>query len=428
MHRLLPVIGAATMLLAAPVFAQHSHMEHGSAPTAAAPTFDKLGGVHHAVKTTSKDAQRWFDQGLFLCYGFNHPEAIRAFEQAAKADPKCAMAYWGIALANGPNINWPMDSTQEANAYQAVQKAKQLAKATTLTERDYIAALEKRYSKTPGAYRASHDSAYARAMGALSKKYPEDLDAATLYAESLMDLNPWNFWSLQGEPRPGTMDIVNLLESVLKRNPDHVGAIHYYIHSVEAGPLKERSVPYAERLSKMDLDAGHLVHMPSHIFQRVGRYQESEQDNIEASDLDSAYVEKWNPPGIYPMMYYPHNIHFVWAASQMAGRSAQALHYAQRLVKMVPSDMVVQMPPVEFVCPTVYYTFVRFERWTTCSRSRRRIRGSRSRPACGTSAAAMHSPAKDSSIRRRSSATACSRSRIGHPWKPSSRSTRRRAC
>jgi tetratricopeptide (TPR) repeat protein len=362
MPKLRPILGLAMMLLATPVLAQHEHM-HGAGAPAGPPRFEKLGGVHHEIRTTSPEAQRWFDQGLFLCYGFNHAEAIRAFEQAAKADPRTPMPWWGVALALGPNINWMMDSDQETRAYRAMQKALALAKNGTPKEQDYLAALAKRYAKRAGTARAAHDSSYARAMKALSVKYPDDLDAATLRAESMLDLSPWNQWTLAGQPQPGTMDLVAVLESVLKRNPNHIGAIHYYIHTVEAGPLVDRAVPYAERLSKLQLDAGHLVHMPSHIYQRVGRYRESEAGNVAAFAEDSAYVEKEKPQGVYPMMYYPHNVHINFAAAAMEGRSRQAIEAARRLQDLVPAELVAMAPPMEFWCPTIYYALVRFARW-----------------------------------------------------------------
>ncbi|HYM81078.1 MAG TPA: hypothetical protein VEY91_06670 [Candidatus Limnocylindria bacterium] len=367
MIRSAALIWIVVAFAAAPALAQHDHSHaghshHGS--TATVPTFEHIGNVHHEIRTSNPEAQRYFDQGLFLTYGFNHEEAIRAFEHVAHLDSTAAMAWWGVALANGPNINWPMDSTQEARANVALAKAKSLAvRHASEQERAYIDALATRYGTPAGADRAARDAAYARAMDALRKRYPDDLDAAALYAEAMLDLSPWNQWTLDGKPLPGTLETLEALESVLKRNPDHIGAIHYYIHAAEAGPAHKKAVPYAERLSKMPLDAGHLVHMPSHIFQRVGRYQESELDNIEASDHDSLYIAKWKPDGIYPMMYYPHNVHFVWAAASMSGRSRQAVHYARRLTALVPAEMVSMAPPMEFWCPTIYYALVRFAQW-----------------------------------------------------------------
>jgi len=359
----LHVMWIAIALSSAPAHAQPGHAPHG-APAAGVPRYQNIGGIHHVVTTSASIAQRFFDQGLFLVFGFNHDEAIRAFQEAARIDPGCAMAWWGVALAFGPNINWPMDSTQEAKALAALEQAAALAPKASEAERAYIESLSKRYASPPGVNRAARDSAYATAMDELRRRFPDDLDAATLCAESMLDLSPWNQWTLDGNPLPGTLETIEVLESVLKRNPDHIGAIHYYIHAAEAGPDRgAKAVPYAERLSKMKLDAGHLVHMPSHIFQRVGRYAEAEVDNVEASDVDSAYVAKWKPEGVYPMMYYPHNVHFVWAAASMAGRSRQAMHYARRLVGLVTPEMVRMAPPMEFWSPTLYYAMVRFGKW-----------------------------------------------------------------
>ena len=363
MSRRLALLFLAAALTATPAFSQHEHMPSGGA-TGGPAKLENMGGVHHAVTTKSPEAQRWFDQGLFLVYGFNHAEGIRAFEEAARLDPDCAMAWWGVSYANGPNINWPMDSTQETKALEALEKARALAPKASRADQAYIEALARRYAPVPGKNRAALDTAYAHAMDGLRGTYPDDLDASVLYAESMLDLSPWNQWTLDGKPLPGTLETIDVLEGVLKRNPDHIGAIHYYIHATEAGPDHgARSLPYAERMSKMKLDAGHLVHMPSHIFQRVGRYAESYLDNVEASDIDSVYIARSKPEGLYPMMYYPHNIHFVWAAASMEGRSEEAIRYARRLVSLVPADLVAMAPPMEFWCPTLYYAQIRFGRW-----------------------------------------------------------------
>ncbi len=342
----------------------HSHREPAAASKA--PLFD-LGLWHHAVTTRSAEAQRYFDQGLVLAFGFNHAQAVVSFTEAAKIDPDCAMAYWGIALAYGPNINFPMDSTAEQPAWDALQKALALAPKAGEAERAYIAALARRYAdpkdpQRPG--RAAMDSVYAAAMRELWKRYPNDADAGALFAEALMDLNPWNFWAADGKPNPGTKEIVATLEAVLKLAPESPAANHYYIHAVEASQHPERAVPSAGRLGTLAPDAGHLVHMPGHIWHRVGRYAEAEAANVRAARVDSLYVAKHNPQGIYPMMYYPHNVHFIWSSACMEGRSAVALAAARRLEPMVPVAMLRQMPMLEFVSPTSLYTLVRFGRWT----------------------------------------------------------------
>ncbi|WP_292857487.1 hypothetical protein [Nostoc sp. LPT] len=237
-----------------------------------------LGTIHHPVSTSNAQAQEFFDQGLNLIYAFNHDEAVRSFEYAAKLDPHLAIAYWGVALALGPNINSEIDPNRELAAYQAVQQALALSTQASTQERDYITALAKRYSQDADADLYQLALYYAKAMGNLVKRYPDDLDAATLYAESLMDLHPWQHWTKDGKPQPDTEEIVAVLESVLKRNPNHAGANHYYIHAVEASPSPERALVSAKRLGTLAPAAGHLVHMPSHIYFRVGDYQGAMQE------------------------------------------------------------------------------------------------------------------------------------------------------
>jgi tetratricopeptide (TPR) repeat protein len=355
----------AALLVASPALAQdHGRMPATGAP-AKAPIFD-LGAWQHPVTTTSPEAQQYFDQGLILCYGFNHAQAIASFTAATKLDPNCAMAFWGIALAYGPNINFPMDSTADQPAWEALQAAQALAPKASESEQAYIEALASRYTdpRSPRRpTRAVMDSAYANAMRKLWKKFPTDADAGALFAESLMDLNPWNFWSLDGKAAPGTDEMVATLEAVLKFEPDHPGANHFHIHALEASQHPERAVPSADRLGPLVPEAGHLVHMPGHIYQRVGRYLDSQDANMKAARIDSLYVARYQPQSLYPMMYYPHNVHFIWAAACMEGNSALALASARRLEPLVPLEEVRQMPVIEFATPTPYYTFVRFGRW-----------------------------------------------------------------
>ncbi|MFN6464083.1 MAG: tetratricopeptide repeat protein [Nostoc sp. DedVER02] len=291
-----------------------------------------LGTIHHAVSTANPQAQKFFDQGLNLIYAFNHDEAVRSFQHAAKLDPHLAIAYWGIALALGPNINLEIDPNRELAAYQAVQQALALSSKASNQEQDYITALAKRYSQDPSAdlYQLAVD--YTKAMATLVELYPDDLDAATLYAESLMDLHPWQHWTKDGKPQPDTEKIVALLESVLKRNPNHTGANHYYIHAVEASPSPERALVSAKRLGNLAPSAGHLVHMPSHIYFRVGDYQGAMQANEQAIAQDNIYIKKYQVQGTYPMMYYNHNVHFLMVASSMAGKYEDALQAADKLV------------------------------------------------------------------------------------------------
>ncbi|MEH2309437.1 tetratricopeptide repeat protein [Nostoc sp.] len=291
-----------------------------------------VGTIHHPVSTANAQAQEFFDQGLNLIYAFNHDEAVRSFQHAAKLDPHLAIAYWGIALALGPNINLEIDPNRELAAYQAVQQALALSTKASKQERDYITALAKRYSQDPGAdlYQLAVD--YAKAMATLVELYPDDLDAATLYAESLMDLHPWQHWTKDGKPQPDTEKIVAILESVLKRNPNHTGANHYYIHAVEASPSPERALVSAKRLGTLAPAAGHLVHMPSHIYFRVGDYEGAMQANEQAIAQDDIYIKKYQVQGTYPMMYYNHNVHFLMVASSMAGKYEDALQAADKLV------------------------------------------------------------------------------------------------
>ncbi|MEH1814227.1 MAG: hypothetical protein V7K26_14550 [Nostoc sp.] len=291
-----------------------------------------LGTIHHPVSTSNPQAQEFFDQGLNLIYAFNHDEAVRSFQYAAKLDPHLAIAYWGVALALGPNINSEIDPNRELAAYQAVQQALSLSTQASTQERDYITALAKRYSQDGDAdlYQLAVD--YAKAMGNLVKRYPDDLDAATLYAESLMDLHPWQHWTKDGKPQPDTEEIVAVLESVLKRNPNHAGANHYYIHAVEASPSPERALVSANRLGTLAPSAGHLVHMPSHIYFRVGDYEGAMQANEQAIAQDDIYIKKYQVQGTYPMMYYNHNVDFFMVASSMAGKYKDALQAAEKLV------------------------------------------------------------------------------------------------
>jgi len=348
---------------AMPAVAGHEHDSVPAAASTALPLFNTLGSHHHAITTTAPQAQRYFDQGLRLIYAFNHDEAGRAFKEAARLDPTCAMAYWGVALTLGPNYNLPVDTERDRAAYEALQKALSLAPHVSEPERAYIEALAKRHSSVPDADRKALDLAYANAMREVSRRYPDDLDAATLFAEALMNLRPWDLWTHNGQPQPGTLEIISTLEAVLQRNPNHPGAIHYYIHAVEASPQPERAVPFADRLAKLMPGAGHLVHMPSHIYIRVGRYQDAAESNVRAAAIDADYIEKYDIKGVYRMMYYPHNLHFLWAASCMEGRSAEALRAARELAAKVPAEMALQMPAVEFFMPTPLFAMVRFGKW-----------------------------------------------------------------
>jgi tetratricopeptide (TPR) repeat protein len=326
------------------------------------PLYTNLGSHHKTISTKVPATQQYFDQGLRLVYGFNHAEAIRAFTRAAELDPTCAMCYWGIALAYGPHVNAPMDQPSGVAAYAALQKARALASGATPTERAYIEAVGQRYAAEPPADRTQLDTQYALAMGILASNYPDDLDAATLYAEALMDLRPWNYWRPDGTPYPGTEEIVRQLKKVIARNPSHPGACHYYIHAVEAVNA-QAAVPCAERLAKLMPGEGHMVHMPAHIYIRVGRWNDAVTANQHAIHTDEVFIEGQQPQGVYPLAYYPHNIHFLAFASTMAGRSAMAIEASQTLTSKVNLDAARQVGMLQEMLPYHALTLTTFGRW-----------------------------------------------------------------
>ncbi|MDT4954422.1 MAG: hypothetical protein QOJ02_2560 [Acidobacteriota bacterium] len=321
-----------------------------------------LGSFHHSVSTTNKEAQRFFDQGFTLVYAFNHEAAVRSFKRAAELDPQMAMAYWGIALALGPNINLDVDPEREKAAYDAVQKALALAAKAPANERAYINALAKRYSTDPKADLRKLAADYKNAMGELVKQFPDDLDAATLYAESGMDLRPWQLWMKDGKPAEGTEEIVAVLEAVLRRNPNHIGAIHYYIHAVEASPHPERALAYVAKLPANVPAAGHLVHMPAHIYMRTGDYDNAARSNEVAAKADEAFFKLTGTAGMYPVMYYNHNLHFLVIAYSMEGRFNDAMRAARQLESNV-GPHVKEIPMLEGFMTTSTLMLVRFRRF-----------------------------------------------------------------
>jgi tetratricopeptide (TPR) repeat protein len=322
-----------------------------------------LGRHHHTISTKDTEAQRFFDQGLTLVFAFNHEEAARAFRRASELDPQSAMAYWGIALALGPCINLDVDPPHEQAAYEAVQKALLLAPSATQKDRDYIQALAKRYSADSKVDLRKLDAEYANAMRELSKRYPDDLDAATLYAESLMDLHPWKLWSLDGRPTQGTEEILAVLESVLRRDPNHIGANHYYIHATEASPHPEWALASARRLETLAPAAGHLVHMPAHTYMHMGDYAAAAHSNAAGADADRAYLRESGTTGnMYDMMYFCHNLHFLAASYSMEGNFVHAKQAADELVAHI-APMLHDMPVAEVYAPTPIFVLVRFRRW-----------------------------------------------------------------
>jgi tetratricopeptide (TPR) repeat protein len=335
---------------------------HASSPSPSIPLFDNLGALHHTITTTSEQAQRYFDQGLRLVYAFNHEEAISAFEEAARQDPAAAMAYWGIALALGPNINTPMSKEAERRAWDAVQKARSHSARVSPAERSYIDALAKRY-RAKGGSRASMDKAYADAMRVYWRQFPDDPDGGTLFAEALMDLHPWDLWTAEGAPKPGTDEIVATLETVLAHFPDHPGACHFYIHAVEASRSPERALPCAERLPELMPGAGHLVHMPAHIYIRLGKYHEAAERNAHAAQVDQQYLAGRTLTGIYPAGYYTHNLHFLWASLIMEGRKDAALKAARDLTGTVRVEEARKEKWQELYLPAPIYSLIRFGQW-----------------------------------------------------------------
>lgn len=362
MRRLLSLF--VFLMMATAAAAQHNHGNGNSAPRPA-DLHPDLGTYHHTITTRNAEAQKFFDQGLTLLYGFNHDEAARLFRRASELDPDAAMPYWGLALATGPNYNDTDVSAERAQAtYDAVKHAMERAPRATQREQDYIRALAKRYpSANPKSDWHAQHLDYSNAMREVVKKYPDDLDAATMFAESLMMLRPWQLWSLDGKPAPGTLELVAVLESVLKRNPNHPGANHFYIHAVEASPNLERAIPSAERLTKLVPGAGHLVHMPGHIWLQTGDYDKAADTNVNAVGADKGFIERTGAgPGIYSLMYYTHNMHFVAYARSQQGRYDEALAAANDMVHNVGAG-VDQMQMLEGFITYPLSVQIRFGKW-----------------------------------------------------------------
>ena len=328
----------------------------------APPLYTDLGTHHKTVATRDPQAQKYFDQGLRLVYGFNHAEAIRSFTRATELDSTCAMCWWGIAYAYGPHVNAGMDSASGVKAYEAARKALATSRGASPQEQAYVRAVAARYAPVPPAQRASLDSAYVDGMAKVVRAYPKDLDAAALYAESMMDLRPWNYWTPEGKPYPGTEEIVRQLERVIAKNPSHPGACHFYIHAVEA-VQPQLAVPCAERLAKLMPGVGHMVHMPAHIYIRMGRYGDAAASNVHAIHTDESFIDGQKPVSVYSLAYYPHNIHFLAFASTMSGQSAQAIHAAHELTGKVNLDVARQVPMLQEMLPYHALTLTTFGRW-----------------------------------------------------------------
>jgi tetratricopeptide (TPR) repeat protein len=347
----LPALASADPMMPAPV-----------ASARPAPVIEGLGPLHHPVSTKVPEAQRFFDQGLRLCWAFNHDEAIRAFRRAAELDPKLAMAWWGIALANGPNINLPMDNDHEKAALDAVKEAQSRLAGATDAERAYIDAIALRYGAPAGEQRAARDSAYTRAMDVLRRRYPADLDATVLWAESMMDLRPWNYWAPDGSPWPGTQEVIDALEAVIAKDPKHIGANHLHIHILEAAH-PERAEKSADRLVGLAPSAGHLEHMPSHIYARLGRFERSGDINAHAAKIDRDYITREHVEGVYPLMYFNHNVHFAAYSYAAIGRYQAALPFAKE-VSANASAVVKVVPMASVFTPTELLVGIRCNRWS----------------------------------------------------------------
>ena len=336
----------------------------GQADKPGAPVFTGLG-VHHMAVTATPEAQRFFDQGVNLVFGFNHAEAIRSFREAARLDPNCAMCWWGMAFALGPNINLPMPDDAVAPAWQALRNAQTLAPKVSPREQAWIAALSKRYAARPGADRNLLNAVFAEAMGDLAKRYREDLDAQVFWAEAMMDTQAWDYWQADGvTPKGYGGTIVATLEKVIAKAPQHPGALHLYIHAVEASTTPERAEASADRLLKLMPGAGHVVHMPSHIYYRIGRYADAAAANEAAALVDEQYIASCRAQGFYPAGYYGHNIHFLWTSAEMEGRYQAAIDASRRLVKAIDApNLSKQMSIAELYNFTPVVTLMRFGKY-----------------------------------------------------------------
>jgi tetratricopeptide (TPR) repeat protein len=347
------------LLLCVPSIAQDHSAHTQSKP---ATLMSGVGNVHHPVSASNPEAQKFFDQGLCLIYDFNHDEAARSFQRAAELDPKLAIAYWGIAEAVGPNYNDPASEERFKQAHEAIQKAVDLSGNASPSEQAYIQAMAKRFPADPKADLKKAAEDYHDAMRELVKKYPDDLDAATLFAESGMNLHPWGLWHVDGTPAAGTEEIVVTLESAIRRDPNHLGAIHYYIHATEASSNPERALAYANKLAALAPNAGHIVHMPSHVYIRTGDYEAAVKTNEEAAAVDRVYIHATGVQGIYPMMYYSHNLHFIAMCASMNGNYAEARKNADLLVANV-APHVKDMPPLEGFMTIPMAVDLRFHKW-----------------------------------------------------------------
>jgi hypothetical protein len=380
---------------------------------AGAPLFKGMGEFHRVIDTKDAGAQRYFDQGMVLAFGFNHAESIRSFRAAQKLDANCAMCFWGEALATGPNINVTakgkaiMSPDEQKAAWAALEKAKAVAASKPELERDLIDALGKRYAPEPVTDRDTFDHAYAEALGALVQKYPEDDDIAAMYGEAWMNTMPWNYWSDAATPRPEIVPVIATLEKTIARSPQHPLALHLYLHAMEASADAAKAEAAADTLYTLVPGSGHLVHMPAHIFWRVGRYNDAAKANIEAAKVDEDYIAQCNAQGFYPAMYYPHNIHFLWSAASMQGQSKVAIEAARKLADNVSLEQIDQFPTIEFFKTIPLLSLVQFAHWDESSPNRNPAPTSPSPTPSGAMRGASPSPTKATSRAPRPNSPPC---------------------
>lgn len=362
-------IAAAVLLTCLAACAPRGETDAALAARAGAPLFTGMGEFHRPIDTKDAGAQRYFDQGMVLAFGFNHAESIRSFRAAQKLDPACAMCFWGEALATGPNINVTakgkaiMSPDEQRAAWAALTRAQELAASKPEKERDLIAALATRYAAEPVEDRTALDHAYAAALGDLVAKYPDDDDIAALYGEAWMNTMPWDYWSDAATPRPEIAPVIAKLEETLARSPRHPLALHLYIHAMEASATPEKAEKAADALYPLVPGSGHLVHMPAHIYWRVGRYHDAAEANVQAAKIDEEYIRQCNAQGFYPAMYYPHNIHFLWSAASMQGQSKVAIEAARKLADNVSLEQIDQYPTVEFFKTIPLLSLIQFGHW-----------------------------------------------------------------
>ena len=370
-RRLAPVAGLLGLVACGGDLSDQRANNQGEtlAQRAGAPLFEGMGDYHMPITTADPDAQRYFDQGMVLAFGFNHAESIRSFRAAQTLDPQCAMCFWGEALATGPNINVTnngkavMAPAERVSARAAIDVALALIDGITPKEQDWIRALDARYDGQSDTSRDPLDRAWADALAVMAERYPDDTTVASVYAEALMNTMPWDYWGPDGEAKPDTQAVIASLEAVMAADPDHPLALHLYIHALEASSNAAKAEAAADRLADLVPGSGHLVHMPSHIYFRVGRYQDSAMANIRAAEVDEAYIAQCNAQGFYPALYYPHNIHFLWASATMQGQSALSLDSARRVVANVRVEQVEQFPTIQFFRTVPMLSLVRFARW-----------------------------------------------------------------